>query len=93
MEAWLLADPEALEKYYGQPAFKRTKLPRRPNLEEVPKGDLMMALESATKDSKKGKYQKSHGFDRIGMIEPSRIRRVCPSSDRFFSELEAAQAL
>src|SRR5262249_40026255 len=51
MEAWLMADPEALALYYGK-AFKKDKLPQRANLEEVPKDDLQKAFEAATKDAK-----------------------------------------
>lgn len=89
MEAWLVADPEALATYYGS-AFKMNKLPRRPNLEQVPKADLAKALEAATKDARtKGKYQKSHGFDLVGKIDPTKVRRACPGfAERFFKALE-----
>jgi hypothetical protein len=88
MEAWLLADPEALATYYGS-EFKRDKLPKR-NLEHVPKIDLAKALEAATKNAKtKGKYQKAHGFDLVGRIDPAKVRRACPRfAERFFMELE-----
>jgi len=66
METWLVADPDALATYHGS-ELKRTKLPRRKNLEEVSKSDLMAALLAATEHARtKGKYEKSHGFDRVG---------------------------
>lgn len=89
MEAWLVADPEALGCYYGS-KFKKAKLPSRKNLEQVPKADLVKALEAATKDAKtKGGYQKSHGFDLIGKIDPAKVRSACPEfAERFFRVLE-----
>ena len=36
MEAWIVADPDALSAYFGQ-GFQANALPRRPNLEEVEK--------------------------------------------------------
>lgn len=89
MEAWLTADPDTLAAYYGS-KFKKDKLPQRQNLEEVPKADLVKALEAATKDAKtKGKYEKSHGFDLVGMIDPAKVRERCrPFAERFFRALK-----
>ncbi|MDC0711730.1 DUF4276 family protein [Stigmatella sp. ncwal1] len=89
MEAWLVADPDALAGHYGS-GFKKEKLPKRANLEEVSKAALAKALDAATKDVKtKGKYQKSHGFVLIGKLDPAKIRRACPKfAKRFFEALE-----
>jgi len=90
METWLVADTGALETYYGV-ELKKTKLPRRRNLEDVPKLDLMAALTAATEHARtKGKYQKSHGFDLVGKIDPEKVRVACPGfAARFFKALEA----
>ena len=45
MEAWIVADPEALASYYGQ-GFQKHSLPRNPNLEDVSKDDIVQALRS-----------------------------------------------
>ena len=89
MEAWLVADPGALATYYGS-EFKKAKLPRRRNLEEVSKTDLMSALLAATEHARtKGKYEKSHGFDLVGKIDPEKVRVACPGfAERFFNALE-----
>lgn len=93
MEAWLVADPEALAHHYGS-EFKASKLPRQKNLEKVPKTDLLKALEAATKDVKtKGRYQKSHAFDLVGKLDPVKVRRACPDfAARFFAALEGSAA-
>jgi hypothetical protein len=89
MEAWILADPVALADFYGH-EFKNTKLPRARNLETVSKGDLLDALERATRGSKtKGSYKKVHAFDLVGTIDPAKVRKACPVfGERFFRELE-----
>jgi hypothetical protein len=90
MEAWFLADPEALAAYYGQ-GFRDGALPRHKDVERVAKADLNEALERATKDSKKkGRYQKSHGFELIGKVDPAKVRRASRHAARFFDVLAAA---
>jgi len=77
MEAWIVADPEALAKFYGQ-KFKRSKLPDRINLEEESKADLCSKLESATKETQKGNYAKiRHASELLGMIDPAKVTARC----------------
>jgi hypothetical protein len=47
MESWFLADPATLEQFYG-PGFAAGQVPKRKNVEEVPKPDVISALDSAT---------------------------------------------
>jgi hypothetical protein len=87
MEAWLVADPEALEAYYGQ-GFRPHALPRQQDLEQVAKKDLNEALERATRESKtKGKYTKPHGFELIGRVDPTKVRVRSWHAARFFDAL------
>jgi Domain of unknown function (DUF4276) len=87
MDAWLVADPESLEAHYGQ-GFRRDALPARRNVEEIPKSQLVDALDRATQDTKKkGRYSKAHGFALIGLIDSARARAAAPHADRFFAHL------
>lgn len=78
MEAWIVADPEALEVVYKQ-KFHRQKLPPRPILEEESKADIFVKLEAATKDTRMGKYSKiDHASKILAVIDPNKVAQRCP---------------
>jgi hypothetical protein len=78
MEAWIVADPDALAAYYGQ-GFASNVLPARPNLEEEPKPDVNDKLARATRGTKKGEYGKiKHASQLLQRIDPARVARRCP---------------
>lgn len=92
MESWFLADPLKLADYYEQ-RFRKTALPRNPQIENVSKQDLMDALERATRETLKGKYHKTrHGFAVLALIDPARIRQRSPHADAFFTILSQRTA-
>jgi hypothetical protein len=89
MEAWLVADPEALADYY-QDDFNRGALPVRPNLEEEPKPNLYAALEAATRRTRKGRYAKiAHAADLLARISPVKVQERAPHCKRLFDTVRA----
>jgi hypothetical protein len=90
MEAWFLADRDALATYYGA-GFRRQNLPgdeRR--IEEIPKDDLEPSLVSATRDTQKGQYHKTrHGFALLGLIDPLKVQMGSPNAQAFHSCLRS----
>ena len=88
METWIVADQEALTRYYGR-GFRRNVLPlRHPNLEDVSKADIAQALNRATEGTRKGRYKKiGHARDLLQRIDPTTVRRRCPHCDRLFETL------
>jgi hypothetical protein len=87
MEAWLVADPEALAKYYGQ-KFNPNPLPKRTNLEEEPKAQIYAALEAATRKTLKLSYHKiRHASELLRRISPKKVRNRCPRCERLFRVL------
>jgi hypothetical protein len=89
VEAWLLADPDALTDYYGQ-RFRRNALPRRDDVEAIPKDQLFRSLERATSDTQKGPYHKiRHCADLLGRLSRDRVRQRARHCDLLFRTLEA----
>ncbi len=84
MEAWFLADREALAEFYGQTVSK-SKWLRRTDIERIE--DAEELLKKATKNSGK-EYVKSHGFFLIGMVNPDKVRKVAKHCDRLLRKLE-----
>jgi len=74
MEAWFLADREALGEFYGN-GFSAQNLPGSPtNIEAIPKDDLERSLKRASKSCRtKGEYHKvRHGFALLALISPAK---------------------
>ena len=89
MEAWLLADPEALAHYYSQD-FNPNSLPKRQNLEEEPKADLYAALEAATRKTQKGEYAKvAHASDLLARVDARKSQARAPHCKRLFDTVRA----
>ena len=88
MESWFLADPAALERFYGQ---KLGSIPKRKNVEEVPKDEVMSALERASRNTQRGPYHKiHHGAPILESLDPARVRGRAPHCERLFQTLEKA---
>ena len=89
VEAWLVADPEALVDYYGK-GFHRNALPKRDDVEAVPKDQLFQSLNRATAKTQKGQYAKiRHCADLLALLNPDRVRKRARHCDLLFTTLEA----
>jgi hypothetical protein len=87
MEAWFLADGEALARFYGQ-GFVRGALRGRTNIEQVPKNDVIQALERASRATQKGKYHKTrHAFALLAQIDVEQVRARSERARRLFDTL------
>ena len=88
METWIVADPDALGRYYGR-NFVPGRLPSPTGLENRPKAQIETALRNATKRTKKGSYHKiKHASKLLGRIDPAKVRARCPHCSRLFEELD-----
>jgi hypothetical protein len=87
MEAWFLADREALIQFYGQ-GFLAGSLPGQPNIEQIPKGSLLPILKHASKQTTKGPYDKTrHAFALLALIDPNKLRVASVHAARLFDVL------
>ena len=90
MEAWIVADSDALAAYYGQ-GFARNVLPVRPNLEDEPKRDVYDKLARATSKTQKGEYGKIHHASQLlQRIDAAQVAMRCPRFATLVSWLTAS---
>ena len=87
MESWFLADRTALGEFYGQ-GFQQNALPSNPQIEQVPKGDVLHGIRRATDSTTKGRYDKgSHSFEILATIDPAKVTNASPHAKRFIETL------
>lgn len=89
MESWFLADREALRTYYGA-GFNESALPPNPNVEEVPKQDVLTGIGRAIRQTKKRKYHKTeHAPVLLERIDPGKVRKAAPNCEWIFQNVLA----
>ncbi len=87
MEAWFIADVEALKKYYGQ-RFKENPIFKTQNVEKISKDSLEPSLKIASCNTTKGEYRKiQHAAELLEMIEVAKVRKASAHCDRLFITL------
>lgn len=79
MEAWFIADRQALAAFFGQ-CFRQNQLPDSANsMESIAKRQLYTSLANATKGCQKGPYGKgAHSFKLLALINPESIKNRFP---------------
>ena len=87
MEAWFLADRDALDEFYG-PGFQAGSLPGQANIEQIPKRFLLPALKHASRQTSQGPYHKArHAFALLALINPQTLREASVHAGRLFDVL------
>ena len=87
LEAWLIADVDALDRFYGQ-GFNRNPIPKARNVEDVDKAALAPALKAATRGAVRGEYHKTRHAPRImATLDVAKVRSRAPFCERLFNTL------
>jgi hypothetical protein len=86
MEMWLLADPKALQNYFGS-KFKTNKIPDWRDLEAQPKQAVFDALDNATAECEKQYAKGKISFDALSGISPKLVAEKCPHAKRLLDFL------
>ena len=87
MEAWIVADADALNRYYGR-SFNAGLLPKAADLESVAKSEIDGSLRRATERTSKGRYHKTrHASDLLHRVDAERVKARCRHCRRLFDEL------
>ena len=90
MEGWFLADREALRSVFGT-GFRPGALPRRAEIEQVAKQDVLAGLESATRDCERRRgYRKGRdSFEVVAALDPAQVTAASPHAKRLVDVLRA----
>ena len=87
MEAWFLADTDALVQYFGD-GFRINSLPGHSEIEAVSKSDIETGLKMATRQCRKGQYDKRrHSFAILAELNPGKVTNASPHAGRFVTTL------
>lgn len=87
MEAWIIADKNALTGFYGE-GFRINLIPNNVNVEQIDKANLENSLREATRHTQKGEYHKIlHAPKILGRADPYVIRKSASYCERLFSVL------
>ena len=89
METWLLADTDALRRYFGSKC-KIEKIPAWANLEAIDKKRIFDTLQQVTADCGVKVYAKGKvSFELLGTISPEKVKEKCPQAKRLLDFLAA----
>ena len=88
MESWFLADKDKLATSFGD-GFHPKALPARPEVEDIPKKDVLNGLKAATRNcGKKGEYHKGrHSFRILSCLDPAKVTASSPHAKRLIETL------
>ena len=87
MEAWFLADRDALASYFGN-GFNENPLPRQVEVEHVAKQDIERGLNRATRQCKRGRYHKGrHSFAILAELNPRKVTELSRHARRLINTL------
>ena len=90
MEAWFLADRDALVRFYGKDFLVKSLPGTETNVEAIRKDDLEQKLNHAASPTPKREYHKTrHAFDILATIDPKQVESGSPHAKSFHDFLRS----
>lgn len=88
MEAWFLADPDAVALYYDDEKFSKKAIGKTQDVEKVPKAEVIDRLKRATRQTTKGQYNKvTHAPKLLESIDPDLVKERAVNCRRLFEAI------
>jgi hypothetical protein len=88
MEAWFLADIDALSAFYGK-GFRHSVFAKR-SIEQISKEEVGGTLKAAARATTKREYDKGrHSFEILRRIDLHKLESASPFAKRFFDHLRS----
>ena len=88
MEAWLLADRDALRNYFGA-SFRENRLPQQANLENVPQNRLEPSLRDASAACSKQYAKGTISFEILAQINANTVAEKCEHAKSLLEHLRS----
>ena len=86
MEAWLLADRDALITYFGA-GFRENRLPQQRNTEDIPKDGLEPSLRQASADCRQQYAKGAVSFAILSKLDARKVAERCSHAKSLFDYL------
>ena len=88
MEAWLIADRDALRQFFGQ-GFNENRLPRQSDPEQIPQNRLESSLKDASADCGRRYAKGTVSFEILGQVDASKVEERCSHAKALFCYLRS----
>jgi hypothetical protein len=93
MEAWFLADPEAVALYYDDEKFSKKAIGKPQDVETIPKAEVIDRLKRATRQTTKGQYNKvTHAPKLLEKLRPALVKERAVNCRRLFEAISKLMA-
>ena len=88
MEAWLMADWDALREYFGR-GFNKNRLPGQNDPEQIPKNRLESSLKDASSSCGRQYNKGIVSFEILGQVDASKVEDRCGHAKALFDYLRS----
>lgn len=88
MEAWLVADRDALREYFGR-GFNENRLPGQSDPEQIPQNRLESSLKDATSGCGRQYAKGTVSFEILGRVDAGKVEERCTHAKALFEYLRS----